>query len=109
MYICFSIKKKNWKSWILGIFIVLLYILHVYFFLYFKKKKMNVLDSWHIYCFIVQVTFFFFFHFLFVEILSDDALTLELDMSTPTPIEVDGWRLLFALWSGGIDDDIGFC
>ena len=149
-------------SWILGIFIVLLYILHVYFFLYLKK--LNVLDSWHIYCFIVHFAylflsllkktncpgflayllfycifcmstsffifkkkkwmswilgifivllykwlFFFFFHFLFVEILSDDALTLELDMSTPTPIEVDGWRLLFALWSGGIDDDIGFC
>ena len=32
---CMSIIiKKNWMSWILGIFIVLLYILHVYFFLY---------------------------------------------------------------------------
>ena len=47
-------------SWILGIFIVLLY------------KR------------------FFFSHFLFVELMSDAALTLELDMSTPTPIEVDG-------------------
>ena len=63
----FILKKKKWMSWILGIFIVLLY-------------------KW---------IFFFFFHFLFVEILSDDALTLELDMSTPTPIEVDDWLLLF--------------
>ena len=46
---------------------------------------------------------------MFVELVSDAALTLKLGMSTPTPIEVDGWRLLFALWMGGIDDDIGFC
>ena len=60
-------------SWILGILIVLLYILHIY-------------------CFIVQVTFmffFFFFHFLFVELMSDAALISKLDMSTPTPIKVD--------------------
>ena len=66
-------------SWILGIFIVLLY-------------------KW-------LLCFFFFF----VELVSDAALTSELGISTPTPIEVDGWRLLFALWTGGIDDDIGFC
>ena len=64
-------------SWILGIFIVLLY-------------------KWLL-C---------FFHFLYVELMSDAVLMLELDMSTPTPIEVDDWRLLFALWTGGIDDDI---
>ena len=59
--------------------------------LFKKKKKLNVLDSRHIYCFIVQETFmFFFFHFLFVELVSDAALTSELGMSTPTPIEVDG-------------------
>ena len=87
-------------SWILGILIVLLYILHVYFFLYLKK--LNVLDSWHINCFIVHsayllfyctsdfyVFFFFFFHFLFVELMSDAALISKLDMSTPTPIKVD--------------------
>ena len=37
MYISFFIKKKKKKtymSWILGIFIILLYILHVDFFLY---------------------------------------------------------------------------
>ena len=62
------------------------------------------MDSWHIYCFIG-----FLAYFLFVELVSDAALTLELGMSTPTPIEVDGWRLLFALWTGGIDDDIGLC
>ena len=55
-----------------------------------KKKKLNVLDSWHIYFFIIQVTFMFFFYFLFVELVSDVALTSELGMSTPTPIEVDG-------------------
>ena len=55
-----------------------------------KKKKLNVLDSWHIYCFIVQETFMFFFHFLFVELVNDAALTSKLGMSTPTPIEVDG-------------------
>ena len=38
--------------------------------------------------------------------MSDVALTSKLDMSTPTPIEVDDWRLLFTLWMGGIDDDI---
>ena len=47
--------------------------------------------------------FYVFFHFLFVELT---ALTSILDMSTPTPIEVDDWRLLFALWIGGIDNDI---
>ena len=31
-----------------------------------------------------------FFHFLFVELVSDAALTSKLGMSTPTPIEVDG-------------------
>ena len=29
-----------------------------------KKKKLNVLDSWHIYCFIIQVTFMFFLFFV---------------------------------------------
>ena len=48
-------------SWILDIFIVLLY-----------KRLL---------C--------FFFHFLFVELVSDAALTSKLGMSTPTPIEVD--------------------
>ena len=67
-------------SWILGIFIVLLY-------------------KWLL-C---------LFCFLFIELVSDAALTSELDMSTLTPIEVDSWRLLFALWTGGIDDDIGYC
>ena len=43
------------------------------------------------------------------QLVSDIALTSELGMSTPTPIEVDGWRLLFALWMGGIDDNIGIC
>ena len=55
-----------------------------------NKTKQNVLDSRHIYCFIVQETFMFFFHFLFVELVSDAALTSKLGMSTPTPIEVDG-------------------
>ena len=48
----------------------------------------------------------FFFFFLFVELVNDATLTSELDMSTPTPIEADDWRLLYALWTGGIDDDI---
>ena len=30
---------------------------------FIKKKKLNVLDSWHIYCFILQVTFCIFFGF----------------------------------------------
>ena len=34
--------------------------------------------------------FIYFFHFLFVELVSDAALTSKLGMSTPTPIEVDG-------------------
>ena len=78
---------------------------------------MNVLDSWHIYCFILHSAclllsllkkpkclgflayllfyctsdfYVFFFHFLFLELVSDAALTSELGMSTPTPIEVDG-------------------
>ena len=33
-YACLLLIKKNWMSWILGIFIILLYILHVYFFFY---------------------------------------------------------------------------
>ena len=61
------------------------------FFIKKKKKKLNVLDSWHIYCFYYTSDFYvFFFHFLFVELVSDAALTLELGMSTRTPIEVDG-------------------
>ena len=71
-------KKRNWMSWILGIFIFLLY-------------------KWLL-C--------FFFFFLFVELVSDVALTSELGMSTPTPIEVDGWRLFCAFWTGGIDEDM---
>ena len=56
-----------------------------------KKKKINVLDSWHIYCFYYTSDFYvFFFHFLFVELVSDVALTSKLGMPTPTPIEVDG-------------------
>ena len=55
-----------------------------------KKKKLNVLDSWHIYCFYYTSDFYVFFHFLFVELVSDVALTSKLGMSTPTPIEVDG-------------------
>ena len=54
-----------------------------------KKKKLNVLDSWHIYCFYCTSDFYVFFHFLFVELMSDVALTLELGMSTLTLIEVD--------------------
>ena len=48
---------------------------------FIKKKKLNVLDSWHIYGFILQVTFwvfiylFFFLHFLYVELVSGAALT----------------------------------
>ena len=54
-----------------------------------KKEKMNVLNSWHIYCFIVQVTFIFLFHFLFVKLVTDVELTSELDISKPTPTKVD--------------------
>ena len=80
-------------SWILGIFIVLLYILHVYFFIYYKKKKkknecLEFLAYLLFYC-TRDFYVFFFFHFLFVELVSDVALTLELGMSIPTPIEVD--------------------
>ena len=57
---------------------------------FFIKKKLNVLDSWHIYCFYNTSDFYVFFHFLFVELMSDVALTSKLGMSTPTPIEVDG-------------------
>ena len=74
-------------SWILGIFIVLLYILHVYFFLYYKKNEcLEFLAYLLFYC---TRDFYVFFHFLFVELVSDVALTLELGMSIPTPIEVD--------------------
>ena len=84
---------------------------HIYYFivhfacllLFLLKKKLNVLNSWHIYCFIVQMTFMFFSFFLFLELVSDAALMSELGMSTPTPIEVDGRRFLCALWIGGID------
>ena len=42
------IKKKIWMS--------------ISFFIK-KKKKLNVLNSWHMYCFVLQVTFFVFFIF----------------------------------------------
>ena len=32
---------------------------------FFIKKNLNALDSWHIYCFIIQVTFMFFSFFVF--------------------------------------------
>ena len=86
---------------------------HIYYFIvhfaclliFLLKKNLNVLNFWHIYCFIVQMTFMFFFSFFFffLELVSDAALMSELGMSTPTPIEVDGRRLLCALWMGGID------
>ena len=65
MSISLFVKKKK----ILRLFLSLL-----------KKKKLNVLDSWHIYCFILQATFwvfFFFFTFFFVELVSGAALTLK--------------------------------
>ena len=67
-------KKKNWMSWILGIFIVLFYKWLFGFFFFF---------------------FFFFHFFFFVELVSGAALTLKWVMSTPTPIEIDDWLLLF--------------
>ena len=68
-------KKKNSQCLFLSLFKI-------------KNKKLNVLDSWHMYCFILQVTFCVF-HFSFVELVSDITFSLELDMLTPTPIEVD--------------------
>ena len=50
MSISLFVKKKK----ILRLFLSLL-----------KKKKLNVLDSWHIYCFIVQVTFMFILFFVY--------------------------------------------
>ena len=41
--------------------------------------------------------------------MTNVELTSELDISKPTPTKVDDWRLLFALWTGGIDGDmLGF-
>ena len=97
MSISFFIKKKNKKknTECLGflaylLFYCIFYMSISFFIIKKKKEKMNVLNSWHIYCFIVQETFMFFFHFLLVELVSDAALTSKLGMSTPTPIEVDG-------------------
>ena len=76
-------------SWIFDIFIVLLYILHVYLFFYLKKKHkcLGFLAYLLFYC---TSDFYVFFFFLFLVLVSDVALTSELGMSTPRPIEVDG-------------------
>ena len=59
---------------------------------FFIKKKTKCLELLAYLLFYCTSDFyvFFSFHFLFVELVSDAALTLELGMSTPTPIEVDG-------------------
>ena len=76
------IKKKIWMS--------------ISFFIK-KKKKLNVLNSWHMYCFVLQVTFFVFFIFLFVELVSDITFLSKLDLPTPTSIEVNDWQIFFFL------------
>ena len=55
-----------------------------------KKQKTKCLGFLAYLLFYCTRDFYVFFHFLFVELVSDVALTSKLDMSTPTPIEVDG-------------------
>ena len=71
-------------------------------FLYLlKKKKIECLGFlaylWFYFTsdFLGFYLFIFFLHFLYVELVSGAALTSKWVMSTPTPIEVDDWLLLF--------------
>ena len=66
---------------------------------FIKKKKQNKTKqnktkclgfSAYLLFYCTRYFYVFFFNFLFVELVSDVALTSELGMSTPTPIEVDG-------------------
>ena len=54
------------------------------------KKKTKCLGFLAYLLFDCTSDFYVFFHFLFVELMSDAALTSELGMSTPTLTEVDG-------------------
>ena len=57
---------------------------------FFIKKKIECLGFLAYLLFYCTSDFYVYFRFLFVELVSNAALTSKLDMFTPTPIEVDG-------------------
>ena len=74
-----------------------------------KKKKLNVLDSWHIYGFILQVTFWVFILFFFSSLFvcrTCEWCCINIEMSHVHTNTDWSWWLIIALWMGGIDDDI---